>query len=331
MLPVLKSPGFWAAQIVIVAIAITHNFLETYSSQFSNLVDFLPVSLFWIPLIYVAARFGFAGTAASSLLLVISNVTNWDYFQRSDTLFQEVFYVIVVILISLFVGHQVDITKEERRRTKDYATLAANRQDEERKRISLEIHDDHVQTLIAACHQIDNFQQKNIPESKELTKLRGTIIDVIHSLRDLSVDLHQPVLDEVGLLPAIQNLSQELGTKGHISVRFSVEGNQFNMSPEIRNTVYRIAQEAFRNIERHSRAKRVDVHFAFKQNHIVLEMIDDGIGFNVKESHNYAAKGHLGLLSMAERAKMQSGRIEISSVPGKGTRVSVFIPIDTQR
>jgi len=323
-----RSPHFWAAQALVAGITAAHDLLEASGAATNSLVDVLPVSFIWVPLMYASLEFGISGAAVTSVLVLLGSITNWLYLQQPEALPHEVSQVLIAVAVSLLIGHQVDVTTEARRRARDYLALAVNRQESERKRISLALHDDSVQTLIAVCHQIDDLKTRPESSSNGLSDLRASLSSVIHDLRNLSASLRPPVLDESGLVPALRSLLGEVAARAGLLSQFDVEGVQPVLTPEVSEAAYRIVQEALRNVERHARANRVAVDLTFRDDELRLQIIDDGIGFDSAESTSSAAADkHLGLFSMRERAEMLGGHLEISSRPGEGTRILASIPV----
>jgi signal transduction histidine kinase len=323
----IRNPRFWATQIVTVGIAVTHDLLERYGFLSSDLADFLPVSLFWIPLIYVALRFGSMGSITTAVVVLLANISNWLYMQRSTTITSEILLVVIAIAISLIVGRQVDQTTKAQRQAQTYADSTARRVEDERRRLSLALHDDPIQTLISVCHEIDTIKVQNSLENNELFAVRKTITKVIENLRDVSVGLHPPILDDIGITSAVRDLLRESGERMGFEFEFSVSGEELPLRGDIRLSLFRIAQEALRNIERHANAKHVQVGISFTNLEVRLDVIDDGVGFDLNKLRNDDNIGsHLGLSSISERIDMCGGKLELWSKPAKGTRITVKIP-----
>jgi len=322
--PAVKDARFWIAQAAVVAISVLHNVLEASPRLPTDLVDILPVSFFWIPLLYVSLRYGLAGSIVTSVVVVGGCLPNWIYAQRAGTLPQELFLVAIAVGVSLLVGGQSDRRLEARRDAEVYAAYAVRTQEEERKRLSLELHDDPVQTLISVCHELDAL--KNVPARGDaLAGIRDSVEVVVGKLRGISAALRPPVLDDMGVVPAIRGLLEEINRNGKSIGALSVSGEQRRLPPDTEVALFRIAQEAVRNAASHAEAAHVRVALEFGVREVGLEVEDDGIGFDPAQSR--AREGHLGLLSMKERAEMNGGRFELSSKLGHGTRVSAHLPI----
>jgi len=322
-----RNPRFWASQVATVGIAVTHDLFERSGFLSSDLADFLPVSLFWIPLIYVALRFGSMGSITTAVVVILANISNWLYMQRSTTITSEILLVLITIVVSIIVGRQVDQTTEAQRRAQTYADSTARRVEDERRRLSLELHDDAIQTLISVCHEIDTMKVQTLSENDDLLAVRKTITKVIENLRDVSVGLHPPILDDIGIASAVRDLLRESGERMGFEFEFNVSGEEPRLRGDIKLSLFRIAQEALRNIERHANAKHVQVGISFNDLEVRLDITDDGVGFDLNKLQNEDNIGsHLGLSSISERIDMCGGKLELWSKPAKGTRITAKIP-----
>jgi signal transduction histidine kinase len=319
----VKNPTFWGTQLLVVGISVIHNVLESSTHAPTNLTDFLPISFLWVPLIYAAIRFGLLGSVMTSVVTALTSLPNWLYLQSSMTLWQEISMVITALVISLLVGWQTDRVRSAQKRERKYASMAVRSQEEDRKRLSLNLHDDSIQELISACYELDSM--KDIPEPDKLVTVRNSLAAVVQKLREISVSLHPPLLDDLGVVSAVRGLLDDSVNRGVISGRLDITGEPYKLPQDIELTAFRIAQEALRNVERHSQASRARVSITFASREVALEVEDDGIGFDPEDFRD-PHEGHLGILGMKERAEMVGGRFELSSKPGKGTTVKAYLP-----
>jgi two-component system sensor histidine kinase DegS len=209
-----------------------------------------------------------------------------------------------------------------------YLQQATRAQEEERKRIALELHDETIQDLIVLSRQLDILATKGkemspensllLKESQQLTK------NIIQSLRNLSQDLRPAILDRLGLLPALDHLAAGIAKISGIAIRVHVIGAEPHLPEEEKLVLFRITQEALRNVWKHSRANKADVTVEFSEQKVRLTIRDDGKGFYVPEKINELSKdGKLGLVGMQERARLIDGHLLIQSEPGKGTLITV--------
>lgn len=198
-------------------------------------------------------------------------------------------------------------------------------QEEERRNIAADIHDDSVQAMFAAGLRIDRLarQLDGQPQARLATEAREVISAAIGRLRHLIFEVRPRTLDGEGLAAAITDhlevVAEQAGFSG------TLKGELADEPPlDHRVVLYRIYQEALHNVRKHSGASNVIVTLQQSSTEWVLEVADDGTGFDLQgvTSHN----GHLGLASMAERAEFTGGTLTIDSAPGRGSRIIVSLP-----
>lgn len=208
-------------------------------------------------------------------------------------------------------------------------------QEEERKRIARELHDEWAQTLAALAVNLDQAS-KLLPrdmayQKQQLNRTHTMAVDALKSLRQLILDLRPAMLDDLGLVPTIRWYAEtHLETDG-MAVDFHVTGSQRRLAPEIETALFRIAQEAINNIEKHAQAKRVAIDLEFQTDRVSMSIQDDGRGFDVDQALPSEGRTRgLGLLGMRERAALLGGSLRINSQPGHGTRCWVEVPVDSE-
>jgi signal transduction histidine kinase/YHS domain-containing protein len=219
-------------------------------------------------------------------------------------------------------------TEQGLRRRHAYIAALTTAQEAERSRIARELHDDIVQQLIAFGHSIERTERLlERDPAQALDRLRGmraSTTALINELRAIISDLRPPALEELGLLPAIEVLLRH-GTEGDPEVLITVEGQAQRLAPQSELALFRIIQEAWSNIRRHAQAHTVDVHLAYGRDGVIVTISDDGQGF-VLPDEQHTPDGHWGVQGMRERAELTGGRLTLTSQPGQGTRIEVFIP-----
>lgn len=231
-----------------------------------------------------------------------------------------------------------DVT--ERHGFQQYAREITRAQEEERLRIAQELHDVSVQSAVLLCRRLDAIEDAaesefSPPVFAALADARRAAEGIGDELRRFSRDLRPLILDDLGLLPAIKRLVAEVSERTSIRGRLLVMGSSRRLPSNIELLLFRIAQEALRNAEKHSEASRVTVRLKYAPEEVRLGITDDGKGFDVPSYTSLAVAGRLGLLGMRERARLAGGTCEIRStpggargfVPGGSTRVEVCIPI----
>lgn len=195
-------------------------------------------------------------------------------------------------------------------------------QEEERKRLARELHDETLQQLTALGMQLDLMPAPRRPA--EARRLVDRMIDDLHRV---IYDLRPSILDDLGLLPAIHWYAERLAARG-VAVQFEFPEAPPDLTPEARITVYRVVQEALSNIERHAKAETVLVACNVSANELTIEIEDDGTGFDPEEVRQPRENGQgLGLLGMRERLSLLGGTCSVESQPGQGTRVLIRLPL----
>ena len=227
-----------------------------------------------------------------------------------------------------------NVTEEKRMQDnlRYYLQEITKAQEEERKRIARELHDDTAQALYALTRQVDNFARANtnLPAGNAafLEDLGKQISKVLQDLRRFSQDLRPPMLDDLGLLATLRWLVSEMRERCGIEVDLKVVGDKRRLPPEVEFTLFRIVQEAVRNIERHSQALKAEVSVEFGEGKTRVSVSDNGKGFKLSGSLvDLVRTGKLGLAGMEERARLLNGNMRIESEPDKGTKVMIEVPI----
>lgn len=207
-------------------------------------------------------------------------------------------------------------------------------QEEERHRLAREIHDGPAQSLsnvvlkAEICERlIDTDVQKT---RDELRKLRDTVRESLHDVRKIIYNLRPMSLDDLGLVPTLQRYIATFKEDTGIAVRYTAKGNFDEIRPEIALTVFRIIQETTSNIKKHAAAQNVTIKLEIYGNEVEITVSDDGIGFDLEEvkARGGDVSGGFGLFSMRERVELLSGSFEIVSEKGRGTDITVRIPLE---
>jgi len=203
-------------------------------------------------------------------------------------------------------------------------------QEEERKTIANDLHDDTIQVLAAALVQLDHIAA-SAPEQQPdlLRKLRSTLRSTMESARKLMFDLRPPVLDAEGLVAALQQQLDLLRAEAGVSVQLDCELEE-RLDPTTETVLFRSLQEALRNVRKHAGAANVRLELRREaEDQVVAVLSDDGVGFDVAELLPKAlAGGHLGLHALLERIDLAGGKVELRSHPGEGTRLRLSVPAD---
>jgi len=201
-------------------------------------------------------------------------------------------------------------------------------QETERRRIARELHDDLGQGLALLSVELDLLQQK-LPETAYqlrpgMEAMSEQVKELSTSIHDLSHQLHPMKLEQLGLVAAVRSLCAELAQAHGVNIEFSHDDLPAGVPQETAICLYRIAQEALRNVIKHSGARHADVKLRHIENTVCLAVRDDGKGFDPIATFS---QDGLGLASMRERVRLVSGEFSADSQPGGGTRIDIRVPL----
>lgn len=205
-------------------------------------------------------------------------------------------------------------------------------QEDERKRIARELHDETSQALTALSFGLKtttlSITNDPIKGVKHLDLLREQLNRIILEIQKIIYDLRPSMLDDLGLLPAIRWLATNRLNQAGINFQIAVKGSSRRLSAEVETTLYRIVQESLMNVIKYSKGKTVQIELIFNENTIEVVVDDDGVGFEPNKVLN--GKRGLGIMGMRERAELLGGKLEISSQLGNGTQIHLVIPVENR-
>jgi signal transduction histidine kinase len=213
---------------------------------------------------------------------------------------------------------------------RQYVADITNSQEEERKRIARELHDDTVQSLIAIGQRIELIKG-NLDDPADtrnrLTELRTMVTGAIASIRQFSRDLRPLALEDLGLEAAMQYLVNQLAQSEGIEINLKIDGDTEGVSNNMEVAIYRILQETLNNVKRHAGATEVNVTARFGRTNVRLMVEDNGQGFEVPEAiTDLASDGSFGVMGLQERAQLFGGEVVVKSIPGRGTIMRMVMP-----
>ena len=206
-------------------------------------------------------------------------------------------------------------------------------QEEERKRIAREIHDGLAQTLanvVLRTEIAERMLNKDAISSakEELSDLKVQVRSGIEEVRKIIFNLRPMALDDLGLVPALRKFTQDYEDKTKIRTKINLVGKESRLPSGMEVAIYRLVQEAFSNVLKHSHASHVTLEVTYQQQMVKIMVKDNGIGFIVEKIDRKIDKGsHYGLMGMRERIELLEGRMEVESEKGNGTKISMIIPI----
>jgi signal transduction histidine kinase len=247
--------------------------------------------------------------------------------ERDTPMTEDELELLAVLAGQIAVAMENDrLRQTEHERLKTYARLVTEAQEEERKRIARDLHDDVAQPMIVLLRKLEEIVE-GAPGSM-LPRLLGAISHVqslLGDVRRFDRDLRPQLLDDLGLLAALNWLTAVLADRSGIIGEITVRGDVENLSPHTSLTLFRVAQEALKNVEKHSRSQRVALEIRRDQDRVRIAVADTGRGFVVSEAGSELTDGW-GLLGMEERMKLVGGSLTIHSEPGQGTEVIAEAP-----
>ena len=216
--------------------------------------------------------------------------------------------------------------ESSRQELKHLASQLIRIQEEDRRRISRDLHDDVNQRLALFAIELDSLQrQLPAPQQEALRSLADRIAELSEDVRHLAYGYHPSILDDLGLSIAMQRLVEDAAARSQIEAHITCDHLPESLSHEVATCIYRVAQESLGNIIRHAKASRVDVELGRSSMGLTVSIADNGVGFLA--AHPQSDTGGLGLLSMKERVTLVGGTLTIKSALGAGTQVQATIPI----
>ena len=235
--------------------------------------------------------------------------------------------------VELAKANEALTVKEGELRSKQVALRALTgklivAQEDERRRIGRELHDDLIQQLAVLAINADKLEQQagatGRGDSVALREIKERLIEMSEYVQTLSRQLHPAIVEDLGISTALHSLCEELGQNEGILIDCEVDDVAADIPNDHALCIYRVAQEALRNIVKHSRATRAQVQLHSNKKTLKFQVRDNGIGFNPDEGKNQLG---LGLQSMKERARLFGGTMRVKPRLGDGTVISVSIPL----
>ena len=201
-------------------------------------------------------------------------------------------------------------------------------QDDERRRIARELHDELNQRVISLAFDIDD-QMQQFPDLSPAARttlqlIKSEVAELSDHLRDLAHRLHPSVLDDLGITSALRVCTHDFEQREQIPAPPTLEESERLMGRHLAECLFRVTQEALRNVAKHAGAKHVYLELTYHEDHVLLQIEDDGRGFTTGDRQT--VQRGLGLVSMGERVRLLEGTLMLTSDLGRGTRISISIP-----
>jgi two-component system sensor histidine kinase UhpB len=286
---------------------------------------YLPLPL----LLWAAMRFGPGGLSASLLAIALISIQNLmngrgPFISTSpaeSVLSMQVFLCMIGVPLLLLAA----VTLEQRlteRSLRLTSRKVIDAQERERQLIAQELHDDVAGTLTLAEIELDRMiaGERPQPPPAALNKLRNQLTAISQAIWELSHGLYPSNLEYLGLVHALKRMCADLADETQIELDCEVTDIPERLPPDVSLCLYRVAQEALKNIVRHSQAKHASVRLLGNHQRLLLQIDDDGVGFNQS-----GVVSGLGFSSMCERLKAVHGGVQIDSAPNQGTRLEAWV------
>jgi two-component system sensor histidine kinase UhpB len=227
----------------------------------------------------------------------------------------------------------LDVLHEHRGLLQKMSEQVLAAQEDERKRIARELHDETAQGLATLLIRLKILERaRTEPEMRgQIDELRELTAETLEAVRKLAVELRPATLDDLGLVAALEGYTDAYRSRIPVRVSFSADGfehREDRLPPQVELVLYRVVQEALTNAAKHAAAARVRVALRRALSDVVASVEDDGEGCDVEEMMRSRERG-LGLFGMQERLALVGGQLTIDSAPGRGTRIQARLPLQT--
>lgn len=223
----------------------------------------------------------------------------------------------------------LDELERDQAHLRELASQVIRAQEDERKRIARELHDDTAQVLFAQLLSVSAMKSSPSSDVRATAEtLENMTVEAIEGVRRLALELRPPALDDLGLREALGELAQRFSENLCIPVTFHVHGQRDRLPSEVELVLYRVAQEAMTNIAKHARASRAEIVLVRNVDSVEITIDDDGRGFNpaIPTRRDESGLG-LGLFGMEERVALVGGKLSIHQLHPSGVRIKGWIPI----
>lgn len=229
------------------------------------------------------------------------------------------------------LNSMLDVLHEHRQQLQKMSEQVLAAQEDERKRIARELHDETAQALTTLLIRLKILEKarSDAEVRGQIDELRVLTAETLEAVRKLAVELRPATLDDLGLLAALEAYTESYRSRMPVRVTFQANGfedRDRRLPPQIELVLYRVVQEALTNVAKHANAHAIRVELSRRPHEVLASVSDDGDGFSVEEMMRSRERG-LGLFGMQERLSLVRGQLIIDSAPGRGTRVNARVPL----
>lgn len=296
-------------------------------------------SLFFIPFLYSVITLGLRGAVVIWLLSFIAILPHILIFSFSIVyVVRNVAFAFVPLAVATAIAMEITWRNKQRQISADreaerqqYVAQILKIQEDERRRVAQELHDGVIQQLLVIANKaqeaINHEKNENSEQGNNIKYVRDSALGLTEDLRRISLDLRPSILDNLGLVPAVRWLTEKVAGESEIKTKLFVDGGIRKLSSETELIIFRIIQEALNNVQRHSNATEARLRLIYDPQIFKIVIEDNGVGFYLGRTGSYITrKTRLGIMGMKQRVQSLGGNFEITSKPGKGTRISINIP-----
>lgn len=228
--------------------------------------------------------------------------------------------------------HSIDELSILKERLRKLSHQIISTQEEERKKISRDLHDVISQSLMSVNVCLATLKKQSGMNTdsfnRSITKTQRLLATAAITVHEFACGLRPPMLDDIGIIPTIQTCLIDFAKRTGINCKFTANPIAEQLSEDEKTTLFRVTQEAISNVERHSKAKNIIISLKKKAKSIIMIIKDDGISFDAKNTCKSRGDKHLGILGMRERMEMIHGKFDLKSTVLQGTKIILTIPID---
>lgn len=223
----------------------------------------------------------------------------------------------------------LDELERDQAHLRELASQVIRAQEDERKRIARELHDDTAQVLFAQLLSVSAMKASPSSDVRATAEtLEHMTVEAIEGVRRLALELRPPALDDLGLREALGDLAQRFSENLSIPVEFTVHGRRDRLPGEVELVLYRVAQEAMTNIAKHAKASGAEIVLVRSRDEVEITIDDDGQGFDPAVASRRDQRGlGLGLFGMEERVALVGGKLSIQRLQPTGMRIRAWIPL----
>lgn len=339
----ILNPHLWVLVIMLVSITYAYylamfpyangfNFLNAIAIfEFQN---HLNGSLYTIPVIYAALVFPWEGPLIVWLAAMALILARLLYMTLSPET-TIINLIIACIPLVAFISIKLEIRRQQREKLalkqrqkerQSYLNLIIRAQEDERKRIARELHDNIIQTLLIEVSHIRDLPSSDSDQLQEKTDEIGkTLLDLSDELRRVTFDLMPGVLDNLGLVPAIKWLSEQVSKDSNINIEINTRGKIYRYNNDQEIHIFRIIQEALNNIRKHSDANLVRINIMTHPDYLTVSIHDNGKGFALPQNFGVLSlQGKSGLIGIYQRARSINYNVIMQSNPGQGFQIKLY-------